>query len=253
VAHAQFHAGEDGRPDINVCFKGDSSRDFYVEVKVSKDCPLTRLQSSEEGRGYRRLGKKVVFLIPSGWRHLNQIRVDDSYRSWSGLAHRLRIDDSLMEDAICREYSLLLDSQFPSIHIGLSEVQMLKITDKKAFVSIALRLHGIVDELAASQYRVRTVRLAVKAYATNSDYGFDVKVADRPLLWVGMWSDEELLLGASFKKDWHPGKNFEGFLSAQSNSDWNVLSLNDLLCPDRDVVSEATGRIQTILDAMLPE
>jgi hypothetical protein len=248
-AKAQFNAGADGRPDIKISFKGSESNDIYVEVKVSRDCPITRPQASTEGPGYSRLGR-VVFLIPPGWRHIEKIQ-HHSHRSWTEFARRLSLDRRLMEDVIFHEYSRLLSSQFPSIQIHESEIQMFENADRKGSIALALKLHRIVDELAEARFRVGAAKLGVKAESTNSEYGFEIRVFDRPVVWVGIWSDEELFLGAAFREKWHPGKSFDGFRAAQSAEGWSVLDLNDLVGPNRDVVHEATVRIQQVLEDML--
>ena len=83
---------------------------------------------------------------------------------------------------------------------------MFENADRKGSIALALKLHRIVDELAEARFRVGPAKLGVKAESTNSEYGFEIRVFDRPVVWVGIWSDEELFLAQPSVRNGTPAK-----------------------------------------------
>ncbi len=136
---------------------------------------------------------------------------------------------------------------------------MISSTQRKDLISVALKLPRIVDALAEhfDGLSIGDVTLTVENDSDiNSAYGFNIKVGTTYLVWVGTWSDAELLLGAGYKKqpDWKAHKPIEGFALFNDcfSNDWYIHDLADnLLDVQKDIVQDSILHLDAILEAIL--
>jgi len=246
TVHSQFNLGDEGRPDIKISING--SRDCrFVEVKLDKNCPPTR---------YQRLGYGVptalVFLVPRGWKYRDEIPAGSALRLWSDLAGELELDQDLLAgDIFVREYLLLLNLTFPSIRFNRAEIKIMTDTSKEQLITVARKLHRIVDALAVhfAGLEVKGHKLGIEWGDTDSEYGFTIKVGKGYLLWVGMWSQAKLLLGAAYQDGpgWMVSRPTEGF---SQSCDHYIMNLGNFL-DSPNVVDESSRRLEATLKKML--
>ena len=134
--------------------------------------------------------------------------------------------------------------------------------DAKVHISIARKLHRTIDLLRehfeglpfhAGAFRTIDDPSKQEPFRSLNEYGFLVSFQERDLLWVGMWAQEKLLLGAAYKTDPNRPSHCNGFSGAKSEEGkgWEVLILNDLFLKEgSDVVCEAITRLQPVLEKM---
>jgi hypothetical protein len=220
---------------------GQGHTDLIVEVKVRASCAATPFQTANVSEaGYHQLGD-VYFLVPRGWDHI--ATVGGEVRTWEDLAIELSRHPAFGDDVLLREYLMLLELEFPSIRFTEVERAMLDSHAPAIVITTAIKLHRIVDSLAD---RFKAFGYKVDGEASTTEYGYYVRsrTAGRVILWFGMWSTYDLLLGAGYKQDMHPTKIYDGFLQMDS-SPWLLLSLNDLvLSAHDDVVEAAFNRLE---------
>jgi hypothetical protein len=242
----QFFSAEDGRPDLVFDFSGTRAN-LIIEVKVRSSCAATSFQTAEPTEaGYHRLGE-VYFLVPRNWQH--RYSISGRLLTWEGLASALCRSQDLYDDMFLREYMMLLDLEFPSIRFTEDERTMLSANEARVVVTSAIKLHRTVDSLAE---RFKELDFKVEGSFDASEYGYYIrsKSTGRFLLWFGMWSTYDLLLGAGYENNWHSARTFEGFLPME-NSTWQVVSLNAMvLREDDDIVQSAFELLKAILDKM---
>jgi hypothetical protein len=249
---SQFYAGDDGRPDILLDF-GDTSSNIIVEVKTRSNCRTTPPQRDGPGKaGYGNRGT-AYFLVPGDWKHRGDI-ASNKMRMWKKLATELNKAADLMGDVVLHEYQAMLDLEYPSIRFSESERNEMAMSDPQVFVAAAIKLHRVIDSLG-SRFRNHIIlgqKLTTLFERTETEYGYYVKskTTGLNLLWFGMWSDRKLLLGASYRKEWHPSRSLPGFFPA--GNDDCALSLNDLVLNEAEqAVQSAFERLESILETML--
>ena len=250
VIHTQRKRDDNSCPDVKISVQSSASDDLLVEVKVRIDCPLTKAQESGYGDP-----SKVVFLAPRGWKRIAGVPPGSEVKFWNYLAVELagwlEKNDQLKMDPLyplLSEFQQLLDLEFPSIRLTTSEVQMIASARRKDVISVALKLPRIVDALSEhfDGLAVGDVTLTVESdRATNSEYGFTIKAEEKYLLWIGMWSEADVLLGAGYqnKPEWRASKPIEGF---RQSCDYNIFDLDDILSDG------GIDAVQSIIESLLP-
>lgn len=251
TAQPQVDLNEGGRPDVKIHFPEDPSEDFYVEVKTERACEPTWYQSGGYGAP-----DKLRFIVPVGWRPTRPVPQASRISFWNELVSLIEHNEELRDDPLFREYRLLIDRRFPSIHIRPEEMQMIERSDKDVIVSLARKMHRTVDALIEqfNGFVINAKRLKTEFDESEDEYGFEIRFGERRLLWVGMLSTEGQLLCAAYDLRWPQSRHHDGFLVAESRdvAGWEVLSLNDLVSDEQlDVVSAAVRRIQSALNEML--
>jgi hypothetical protein len=250
VIHTQRKLEDNSCPDVKMSVQSSASEDLLVEVKVRIDCPLTTAQKL----GYRK-PSTLVFLAPKGWKRIADIPCGSKVKLWNDLAMELagwlEKNDQLKMDPLyplLLEFQQLLDLEFPTIRLTASEVQMLATAQRKDVISVALKLTRIVEDLNHhfDGLAIGDVVLTVEnCPRTNSEYGFYIKAEGKYLLWIGMWSEADLLLGTGYqdKPDWRASKPIEGF---HESCDYNIFDLEDVLSDGR------RDAVQSIIETLLP-
>ena len=246
IISTQFQSEGDGRPDLVFDFQG-ARKNVVVELRVRPSCASTHNQTAGPGEaGYRHLGD-VYFLVPKHWVHRSSIA--GPVRTWEDLALSLSRASAMKDDLLLREYLKLLDLEFPSIRFSDEERTMLGTSGARLTVSAAIKLHRTVDSLAE---RFKEVGYRVEASADEGEYGFYIRAREtnRYLLWVGMWSSYDLLLGVGVESHWLSGQVLNGFIPTQ-DSHWQVYSLNEIILAERsDVVETAFQSILSVLSEL---
>jgi hypothetical protein len=243
----QFVSPEDGRPDLVFDYKNAAMRNLIIEVKVRTSRATTPYQAAEaEASGYHKLGR-VFFLVPRGWDHV--VIANARVLTWENLANQLSRSPEITQDTILREYLRHLDLEFPSIRFTEDEKVMLSLSRPHQVVETAIKLHRTVDSLAE---RFKEAGYRVESSGDASEYGYYIrsKTSSGMLLWFGMWSTYDLLLGAGYENAWHHSRQFEGF-TQMANSRWSVLSLNEVIMrDDDDLVGVVFDQLATIVKSM---
>jgi hypothetical protein len=257
--HSQFCSDQDGRPDILLEFGEDRStlRNVVIEVKTRSSCSMTSVQSSMPGdRSYSNLGD-VYYLVPEAWKYRHEADAA-STRYWEEFSVELDRNNDLIKDAIFREYKWLLNLEFPSIRFSKAERDLMYATHLGDFVTSARKLHQIVDSLAQQMNAMRINNqsfnqvFTLQYEASDSEYGYNIKdkETDSYLLWFGMWSDHELLLGAGYRSKWLRSTRLSGFIPKEG--EWNLLSLNELVLNQEGlVVNLALTRLEATLQEII--
>jgi hypothetical protein len=251
VANPQVDFLEEGRPDIEICFRENPSKSFFVETKTERDCTLTPPQKAGYGSH-----DKLRYIVPAGWKHASHVQNVSGIRLWNKLVSLIEQDAELQDDPLFREYRLLIDRKFPSIRLRHEEVQLIERSENIAvLISLARKMHRAIDALYEhfNGSSIDANKLTIVFDKSSDDqYGFDIKAADRKLLWVGMWSGEGQWLCAAYDMEWPQSKHVEGFSKAKSEHEYEVLPLSELFSNQRiDIVSEVVERLQPILKKML--
>ena len=244
----QVPSGTDGTPDLVLDFSEGSTPRINVEIKAKVNCPPTSLQMADGTHpGHHRTGD-MYFLVPRCWMYGNKVR--RPVRSWQNLANRLRYLPCQKMDKWLPDYCKFLDLEFPSVYLYKEECEMLKSNRPALVVSLARKLHRTIDALGKT-FESEGYKLNWRSNSDSEYYGFFLldKNSRDYKLWVGMWSEHGLLLGAGYENHWHPTPP-EGF-EEMRQTHWRILSLNDIYEQEgEDTVEAAFNRLSPIVERM---
>lgn len=238
IPHREHEEG--GFPDIKICFADGTKH--LIEVKANRHCPTTYYQNRAYGEPNR-----LTFLVPTGY--CNETAPGSKRRFWNGLSSVIRNAEELKEDTLIQEFRMLINQKFPSIQIEPDDAKALGTCDKKALASLILALPRAVDALREHFDGVRFCgkELEVELDSEDDEYGFDIKVGNQRLLWVGVWKSEGLLLAAAYDQAWGLKTDLPEFLESRSEG-WKVFSLDGLVLGGAaDIVSGAISQLEGIL------
>lgn len=238
---------EGGIPDIMIRF--GNGTEHFIEVKANRHCPTTFYQNRAYGEP-----NSLTFLVPVGYCRETPAGVER--RFWNDLSSVIRNSEELNNNQLIQEFRMLINQKFPSIQLVPDEAEALGTCDKKALASLVLALPRVVDALQAhfDGMRVCGKELEVDPDSEDDEYGFKIKVCDRPLLWVGIWKSEGLLLAAAYELGWKLEADLPEFSASRSEygDGYKVFSLDGLvLGGTADIVSGAIGQLECILQRII--
>jgi len=165
----QFVSKDNGRPDLMFCV-GAGHPDLIIEVKVRTSCAATPFQTANANEaGYQKLGD-VYFLVPREWDHISTI--GGKVRTWEELSVELSRHPAFGDDALLREYLMLLDLEFPSIRFTEAERRMLNSNAPAVVITTAIKLHRTVDSLAD---RFKSLGYKLEGESSSTEYGYYVR------------------------------------------------------------------------------
>jgi hypothetical protein len=245
VPHSEHEEG--GIPDITIRFA--SGTEHFIEVKANSYCPTTYYQNRAYGEP-----NSLTFLVPVGYCRETPPGVER--RFWNDLSSVIRNSEELSNNQLIQEFRMLINQKFPCIQLEPDEARALGSCDKKALASLVLALPRVVDALQAhfDGMRVCGKELEADPDSEDDEYGFNIKVDNRPLLWVGIWRSEGLLLAAAYELGWQLEADLPEFSTSRSEygDGYKVFSLDGLvLGGTADIVSGAVGQLESILQRII--
>lgn len=245
ISHKEHEEG--GVPDITIRFADGT--EHFIEVKANRHCPTTYYQNRAYGDPNR-----LTFLLPTGY--CNETALGSKRRFWNGLSSVIRNTKKLNDDALIQEFRMLINQKFPSIQLEPDEAKALGTCDKKALAALVLALPRVVDALQAHFDGVRFCgkELEVVRDSADDEEGFDIKVGNQRLLWVGVWKSEGSLLAAAYELGWQLRADLPEFSASRSEygDGFKVFSLDGLvLSGAADIVSGVIPKLEGILQRII--
>lgn len=245
VAKPHKEHDEGGIPDIKLCF--DDGAEYFIEVKSNRRCPTTYYQNLAYGEP-----DSLTFLVPIGY--CSEIPARAERRFWNELSAVIRNAEQLNNDSLVQEFRMLIESKFPVVRLASDEAKRLGTYNKRDLASLVIALRRAIVALQQhfDSARVFGQKLNTVFDSEEDEFGFEIRVDDQPLLWVGVWRSEGLLLAAAYDQAWGHNGDFLGFSESRTNQDWKVLSLEQLvLSGSIDIVSEVINRLEGILELII--